>query len=57
MDAAALRHPKPAASTLLLAHCFALDTDARRPTATARLEALVGPELARLLVSALLTPR
>jgi hypothetical protein len=55
MDAAAsLNHPKPTASQLLLEHCFALDTHAPRPTAAARLEALLGPELARRLVAALI---
>ncbi len=54
MDAAAVSHVKPAASELLLAHCSALDSDDRsRPTAAARLEALLGSELARRLVSAL----
>ena len=54
MDAAAVSHVKPAASELLLAHCSALDSDDRcRPTAAARLEALLGNELARRLVSAL----
>jgi hypothetical protein len=54
MDAAAVSHPKPVASELLLEHCFALDSDdGRRPTAAARLEALLGRELARRLVHAL----
>ena len=54
MDAAAVSHVKPAASELLLAHCSALDSDDRcRPTAAVRLEALLGSELARRLVSAL----
>ena len=54
MDAAAVSHLKPAASELLLAHCSALESDdQRRPTAAARLEALLGRELARRLVSAL----
>lgn len=54
MDAAAVNHLKPAASELLLAHCSALESDdRRRPTAAARLEALLGSELARRLVSAL----
>jgi len=55
MDAAALPHPKPTASQLLLEHCFALEADASRPTAAARLEALLGPELAHRLVAALST--
>ena len=54
MDAAAVNRPKPAASELLLEHCFVLDEhDGRRPTAAARLEALLGPELALRLVRAL----
>jgi hypothetical protein len=54
MDAAAVSHVKPAASELLLAHCSALDSEDRcRPSAAARLEALLGSELARRLVSAL----
>jgi hypothetical protein len=54
MEAAAVSHLKPAASELLLAHCSALDSDDRGlPTAAARLEALIGTELARRLVSAL----
>ena len=58
MDAAAVSLVKPAASELLLAHCSALDSDDRcRPTAAVRLEALLGSELARRLVSALSTER
>jgi hypothetical protein len=54
MDAAAVNRVKPAASELLLAHCFALDSrEGWHPTAAARLEALLGTELARRLVSAL----
>lgn len=59
MDAAAVSHRNPGASDLLLGHCFALDqepaaeTDARRPTANDRLEALVGTEMARRLLLAL----
>jgi len=54
MDAAAVNRAKPAASELLLAHCSALDSDDRwRPTAAARLEAVLGSELARRLVTAL----
>ena len=54
MDAAAVTNLKPAASELLLEHCHALDIDSRSgPTAQARLEALVGKELARRLVRAL----
>ena len=54
MDAAAASRPKLRASELLLEHCFVLDGgDGRRPTAAARLEALLGRELARRLVRAL----
>ena len=53
MDAAAVSRPKPSASELLLQHCFALDSDDDRPTAAARLDALLGRELARRLVRAL----
>ena len=54
MDAVAVSRPKPAASELLLEHCFVLDgVDGGRPTAAARLEALLGRELARRLVRAL----
>jgi hypothetical protein len=55
MDAAALHQPKPTASQLLLEHCFVLEPGAPRATAAARLEALLGPELARRLVAALST--
>ena len=58
MEAAAVTHLKPAASELLLEHCHALDIDSRsRPTAQARLEALVGKELAGRLVRALSATR
>ena len=54
MDAAAVTQPKPAASELLLAHCLALETaDSRRPAVAARLEAMLGTELAQRLVAAL----
>ena len=54
MDAAAVNRPKPAASELLLEHCFVLDNqDGRRPTAAVRLETLLGAELARRLIRAL----
>ena len=54
MDAAAVIQSKPAASELLLAHCFALDgACSGRPAASVRLEALIGSELARRLVAAL----
>ena len=56
MDAAAVTHVKPAGLELVLAHCSALESDDRRgQTAAARLEALLGSELARRLVSALST--
>ena len=52
MDAAAVMPPKR--SQLLLEHCFAFgDDEMRRPTAAARLEALLGRDLARRLVRAL----
>ena len=57
MDAAAVSRTKPAASELLLEHCFVLDSDGGRPTAAARLEALLGRELALRLVRALSAAR
>jgi hypothetical protein len=54
MDAAAVNYPKPRASELLLEHCFALGDGSRRPPAAARLEAVLGRDLARRLVTALL---
>ncbi len=56
MDAATATTAKPRASELLLVHCFALDDGRRRPTARARLEALLGSELTRRLVLALSAP-
>jgi hypothetical protein len=53
MDAAA----SAKASDLLLEHCLALDPERRRPTARARLEAVLGSELTRRLVLALCTAR
>jgi hypothetical protein len=53
MDAAAVTPAKPTATQLLLEHCFLLDAGSRRPTAAARLEALLGREFARRLVTAL----
>ena len=54
MDAAAVSQPKPGSSELLLEHCLVLDAhDGLRPTAAARLEALLGRELAQRLVRAL----
>jgi len=49
MDAAA----STKASQLLLEHCFALDSERRRPTARLRLETALGSELTRRLVLAL----
>lgn len=58
MDAAAVTPPKPVASELLLAHCLALETaDSGRPPVAARLEAVLGTELAQRLVAALQTRR
>ena len=58
MEAATVNAMKPVASELLLAHCYALDSDDRgRPTAAARLEALIGSEMARRLVQALSAAR
>jgi hypothetical protein len=51
MDAAAVSSPKR--TQLLLEHCLAGSDDTQRPTAAARLEALLGRELARRLVRAL----
>jgi hypothetical protein len=57
MDAAAVSSPKPTATQRLLAHCHLLDPGSgARPTAAARLEALLGPEFARRLVAALSKP-
>ena len=54
MDAATVSLSERRAAELLLEHCFALGDDAgRRPPAAARLEALLGRELARRLVRAL----
>ena len=58
MEAAAVSRRKPFASDLLLEHCFALDLgphEAQRSpaTAVARLEALLGAEMARRLLLAL----
>jgi hypothetical protein len=58
MDVAAVNYSKPTASELLLEHCSMLGRDnAGRPTAAARLEALLGRELARRLVLALVPSR
>ena len=53
MDAAAVSRPEPTATQRLLAHCNLLEADKVRPTAAARLEALLGAEFARRLVWAL----
>jgi hypothetical protein len=53
MDAAAVDYPKPRASELLLEHLLALGGDGSRRPAAERLEALLGRDLARRLVSAL----
>ena len=52
MDAAALASRKPAPYDLLLGHCLVLDSELR-PTALDRLEAMLGRDLTRRLVSAL----
>ncbi len=52
MDAAAFSHCKPAPFDLLLGHCLVLESDVR-PTALDRLEAMIGADLTRRLVSAL----
>ena len=62
MDAAASCPPSPVsselrASELLLAHCAALELGRGRPTARARLETALGPDLARRLLFALSTRR
>jgi hypothetical protein len=58
MDAAAVSRAKPSASELLLEHCFVLEgDDGGRPTAAARLEALLGRDLALRLVRALSAAR
>lgn len=57
MDAAAVSPPKPTRTQLLLEHCHLLDIRAVRPTAAARLEALLGADFARRLVAALSTAR
>lgn len=51
MEAAAVTSSKRAASDLLLRHCFAFEGE--RPSAAARLEALLGRDLAEKLVAAL----
>ena len=53
MDAAAVDSPTRRASERLLEHCAALYPAPRRPTAHARLEALLGRDLTRRLVVAL----
>lgn len=57
MEAAAVTPPKRSPSEHLLEHCFALAGERARPSARDRLEALLGSELARRLVTALSTAR
>ena len=52
MDAAAAT-VRPSSSQRLLEHCLALELVRRRPTARARLDELLGAELAQRLVLAL----
>ena len=52
MDAAAST-VRPSSSQRLLEHCLALELVRRRPTARARLDELLGAELAQRLVLAL----
>jgi len=56
MDAAAFSSRKPAPFDLLLGHCLVLEPD-RRPNARDRLEAMLGRDLTRRLVSALSSAR
>ena len=59
MDVAAASHRKPGASDLLIEHCFALElggtpeAEQGGTAAVARLEALLGAEMARRLLLAL----
>jgi hypothetical protein len=57
MDAAAVSKPEPTASQRLLEHCHLLEPGTVRPTAADRLEALLGVDFARRLVSALSNAR
>jgi hypothetical protein len=52
MDAAALPRRKAAPYDLLIGHCLVLEQE-RRPTALDRLEAMLGRDFTRRLVSAL----
>ncbi len=54
MNAAVLTSRKPGAFELLLGHCLLLDAEPR-PTALARLEAMLGRDLTRRLVLELST--
>lgn len=56
MTAAAQPRHNPEGTALLLRHCRALDAECG-PTARARLDALLGNELARRLVAALAAVR
>ncbi len=57
MEAAALRPPDPAGVQLSFDSCACLDGEQGQRTAFARLEAVVGSELAHQLVSALVSSR
>ena len=52
MDAAAVSSCKPGPFDLLLGHCRVLESD-MRPTARDRLEAMIGRDFSRRLVTAL----
>ena len=53
MDAAAENRVPGRGPGLLIAHCEALDGASERPSIAHRLERLLGPDLARLLLFAL----
>ena len=53
MDAAAENRATGRGPDLLMAHCEALDGGRERPSISYRLERLLGPDLARLLLRAL----
>lgn len=57
MDAATVSNLEPRGSALLLERCFALEREGRCTPALDRLEAKVGPELARRLMFALVGTR
>ena len=54
---AAEPHSPARGAELLMEHCAALDAEPRQPTASERLERIVGSYLARLLVGALSASR